>query len=437
MINELTCNIRLSEFPVYIQSLIAIRIASAKANFQLKKISKEALDALTNVAENIAKQEDYSEFDLPFINAVGPVVNRYITDTLKKRCEQNGVYIDTDTIELNQATMDVASTATELAIYESLDKLVHSAHVLRLALEKKAVTFDGVVKCGRISLQDSVPVLLRDEFHAHSIAIQRAIERIEQEKKSWIYSHLGVGDLGTGFGIHPDFGDLATIELSKIKERIILTDSEPLAGLNLSGKLLTTHASVESLAFTIWKIAHDFEFQASGPRGGIRELALPAVAPGSSIMPGKINPTVAEMAMAACNQVLSNRDMVIQGLHQSWTDPTPLTTLPIRALLQDTTLLSKTCEVFVKKVINGITANPEKTLNAAKQSLANGLILVPLLGKNIAYQVIEKASKENSTVQEAALSLGIISEPIAQEIFNPLNLASNQSMKALMKKYTH
>ena len=415
-----------------VKAIALIRLAAAQANYAISRIDETTYKTIEKAANNVisGEVEGFSN-----CTAYGAFLVQATETTTKDLVEKTG--LKANQITLNQSVTDVSATACEIAVREALSEATVAAQAVAQALEEKSKEFSDIVKCGRIGLQDGLPVFVSTELQSYALSLREAASSISREADKWNVSHFGSGDLGTGFGIDGGFADKAAEALSNLLSCDFKRSATPFHALNQSGKFLSSHNALMELAFALWRISNDLEFLSSGPRGGIRELVLPAIAPGSSIMPGKINPTAAELVSATSDRVLANHDALLCGIHRSWGANGTLSGLPVRLVLDDAELLARTCRVFVKKVIQGLTANQENCEREAKASLALGLILTRIFGPEKADEVLQKAASEKISVQEAAVTLKAVSEESAKEIFDLQHLADNAGNAALIKKYAN
>lgn len=425
-------NRTLANYQPLIKAIALIRLAAAQANRAISRIDETTCKTIEQAVNAVINGESKNFTNCAAYGAFLVQATKAVTEEL---VEKTG--LEASQIALNQSITDVCATASEIVVCDTLSKAAVAALGLAQALEEKAKAFSGVVKCARVGLQDGLPVYVSAELQSYALSLREAATAISREADRWHISHFGSGDFGTGFCVDGGFSEKATKALSQLLSSDFTEPTAPFHALNQAGKFLAAHNALMELAFAMWRIANDLEFLSSGPRGGIRELILPAIAPGSSIMPGKINPTAAELVSATSDRVLADHDALMCGIHRSWGANGTLSGLPVRLVLDDADLLARTCQVFVKKVIEGLTVNQEKCEREAKASLAQGLILGRICGFEKANAVMQKALGEKIDVQEAALTLRVVSEETAKEIFNVQTLADRQGNASLMKKYAN
>lgn len=436
---------KLYEFPEYLKAIILIRKISAQANQQLGYLQNEDAESIVKACDDLLRNNLKKEgFDQTIMRFVGKPANRMIDEKISELISKNsGRSVEIKKISLNQLTEDVTLTAEAAAVRTALDSLRKSVNVIRDELTRKGTEFEDVVKCGRLGLKDSLPIRLGDEFKAHANVLKQIEGELADEQNFWNVCLLGSGDLGTGLGILPGFSRVAASLLSKelgyeLKE---VTD-EALTNMNNNYRFVIAHAKIQAVSVALWKLARDLTILASGPRAGIREIVLPAVAPGSSIMPGKINPTVAELAMNICDKVFSNASGLNVGIHSGWLESGANSSLPLKTILNSSQLLSRACLVLKEKVIAGITANKERCRQQAGRSLAFGVLLEQVVDKDLLERTMKNAFQTGLTVKEAFLKEGgkIDSGSILDELFD-LDLISTregaQRFMARLVKQSH
>lgn len=426
---------KLNEFPEYVNAVVKIRKASALANRELGYLSKEKAAEISRVCDGLINvSEPLTCFEQTILRFVGMPANKIINEQIQIKAE---IPISLDEISLNQWTNDVTVTAEAIAIRSDLSLLSKNLRILCNELGRKAKEFEGVVKCGRLGLRDSFPIRLGDEFKSHKTIIEAIIGELQEEEKFWTFSVLGAGDLGTGLGVLPSFSSKVTQLLSEeLGYKLSLKEEEFQPLLNNRYRFIIAHSKIQAAAVALWKLARDLTIMASGPRAGIREIVLPAVAPGSSIMPGKINPTVAELIMNICDKVFANSSGLNVGVHAGWLENDSNSSLPLKAILDSCQLLSRGAMVLVEKVVKGITSNSERCLEQAQMSLAPALFLQKIIGKNETKKVLEFALINNISLADSYRKLiGEIEKgSLLEDLFDVYLLSRKEGAKNFMNK---
>lgn len=425
---------KLGDYPEYLRALLQVRLASAKANGALGYIASENASRIEQACESLlADPKSLTALDQTMIRFVGKPAQRAVDSVIR---ELSGGTVSAKEVALNQFTADVTTTAEGIAVRTSLLHLSDAVRSLSEAIGQKAKEFAGIVKCGRLGLKDSLPMRLDDEFAAYQSLLQYSADELTEEAKGWNICLLGSGDVGNGLGVLPGFAAQAKAAL---EEQVCypLSSVEPLTSL-LSNKFrfIVAHAKVQAAADIIWKIARDLTILSSGPRAGIREIVLPAVAPGSSIMPGKINPTVAELIMHLCDKVFSNAAGLNIGIHSGWLGSDSHSSLPLKCMLGSCTLLSDGCEVFKKKVISGLTANKERSGEHARMSLALQILLAQIIGEEKAREIARYAYDNDLTLEDAYTKLQgeAAEDSLEAMLFNVEVISGKEGASEFMKR---
>lgn len=409
-------HLTIHDYPELVIAMADVKAACAEANEELKLISKEQADAIIQATNDMAT-------DLTHIPAIsmsrilGVPLNALVNDFL---AEKSGV--DVAILNLNQEAPAVTTAVRSLCVTRLFIQLTERARIFAADLEKKAIEFRDVVTVGRVGMRDSVPISIGAQFHAWSAGVRRNVERVETETAHWRTVSLGASQLGTGAGITPEFGHLATKKLAERTHLSLQEAEEQMDCISAHDALLLAHAHIQSLAAVIWRCTKDLCLMCSGPRCGLGEITFPAVAPGSSIMPGKINPTVGQMVKHVCDQINSNQTAMMGAVNTGWLGNGSVSTLPLKMVIDDAKLLTNTMELFNRKVLIGITAHPEHSAHFAEQSLTLARVLIPKFGIKVAQQVALWAQVNNTSVKDAAVELKVLSKDKADRIFNLSNL---------------
>lgn len=426
---------KLNEFPEYVNAVLKVRKASALANGDLGYLSKEKANEISNACDGLLKASGpLTFFEQSILRFVGMPANKIINEQIRIKANSS---ITLEEISLNQWTNDVTVTAEAIAIRSDLYELSKSLRLLCEELGRKAEEFQGVVKCGRLGLKDSFPIRLGDEFRTHKTIIETVIEELQEEEQFWRFSVLGAGDLGTGLGVLPFFSSKATQILGEeLGYKLSLKEDEFQSALNNRYRFIIAHSKIQAAAVALWKLARDLTIMASGPRAGIREIVLPAVAPGSSIMPGKINPTVAELIMNICDKVFANSSGLNVGVHSGWLENDSNSSLPLKAILNSCQLLSRGSLVLLEKVVKGITSNPERCLEQAQMSLAPAVFLQKIIGKDETKKILEFALINNISLEDSYRKLiGEIEKgSLLEDLFNVYLISHKEGAKIFMEK---
>ena len=338
-------------------------------------------------------------------------------------------------VNMCQSTNDLVPTAKEMVIYEELGKVIDASKILQASLQKKATEFADVIKMGRTCLQDAVPLTLGQEFGAFAHATGRLVKRLKLEREHWNKSCLGGTAVGTGMSCLPGFRQVIAQHLSDVCGRPIETEEDLFDGMMATDGLVIAHAHVQALATLVWKMARDIRLLASGPRAGFGEINLPAVAPGSSIMPGKVNPVIPEMVFLTTDRVSANHTGLVAGILSGWLELGTSSGIPVKSFIESCDLLARSMRIFAAKCIDGITANREHCREMTEMSTSLATMVSTLFGYEVGTKIAHLAIDENITCKEAAKRSGLLPDEAVEELFDVTAMTDPDKMEALFKKY--
>ena len=406
----------------FIRALGIVKEASADVNMQLGFLDKNKGKAIVQAAKEVAN----GKFDEQFVveifqtgsgtstnmNANEVIANRAI-ELLGGNRGDKGVVHPNDHVNMSQSSNDVFPTAIHVSATEAiLTDLLPALKKLALALGKKTGEFSDVVKPGRTHLQDAVPITLGQEFSGYASMIAHGIERIEKSAGSLLELPIGGTAIGTGLNAHPDFGKLVVKKINDITGMKFCPSKNRFEALQNRDAAVETSGALRSVAVSLTKIANDLRLLSSGPKTGLGEIELPAIQPGSSIMPGKVNPVVPESVNMVCVQIIGN-DLTITLAGQSGTLELN-TMMPLIAfnLLQSIGIEANAATVLAEKCIDGTKANRSRCEDLAERSYALVTAIAPTIGYDRAAQIVKRAQEENKTIREAMLEEGIPNDEV-------------------------
>jgi fumarate hydratase class II len=401
----------------FIRALGIVKQAAAIVNVQLGLLDKRKGKAIARAAQEVIDGRLDRQFVVDiFQTGSGTSTNMNANETIANRAVEllggtrgdKQVIHPNDHVNMGQSSNDVFPTAIHISAAEALAiDLLPALKKLSLALENKAEEFADVVKPGRTHLRDAVPVTLGQEFSGYASMIAHGIERIENARSSLLEVPIGGTATGTGLNAHPDFGRLIVRRINEIAGLEFRLSKNKFEALQNRDAAVETSGALRSVAVSLMKIANDLRLLSSGPEAGLGEIELPAIQPGSSIMPGKVNPVVPESVNMVCAQVIGN-DLTITVAGQSGTLELN-TMMPLIAfnLLQSIEIEANAARLFTEKCIVGIKANRERCLELAERSYASATAIAPLIGYDRAAQLVNKAREKKRTIREVMISEGI------------------------------
>ena len=328
-----------------------------------------------------------------------------------------------DDVNKAQSSNDTFPTAMHIAVTEQVhSQLIPKVENLKNAIDKKAKEFEAIVKIGRTHLMDATPLTIGQEFSGYVTQLEHGLTRVKNTLPHLYQLALGGTAVGTGLNTHPEFAVKAAAAISKETGLPFVTAENKFEALAAHDAMVEISGVLKTLACSLMKIANDFRLLGSGPRCGIGELFLPANEPGSSIMPGKVNPTQSEAMTMVCAQVIGNDMAVATGGCQGHFELNVFKPVIVFNVLNSIRILSDACESFQLNCVDGTRVNEQKV----KEHLQNSLMLVTALNPHIGYDnaaKIAKAAFENgTTLKEEAISLGLVPEDKFDEWVNPLNM---------------
>ncbi|HEX6268898.1 MAG TPA: aspartate ammonia-lyase [Anaerolineales bacterium] len=397
--------------PAFIWSMAMIKRAAAEVNCDLGLLDNERAQAIIQAAQEVVEGKWNDQFLVdPFQAGAGTSHNMNVNEVIANRATQlmggkPGKYLvhPNDHVNMAQSTNDTIPTAIRLGCLWRLDELLATLKNLADALKVKARDFDDIVKSGRTHLQDAVPVRLGQEFGAYAKAVERDAERIRNAAEG--LRRLGIGGtaVGSGLNAHPEYHSRMVKELSELTGLELYESDNLFESMQSMADAAHFSASLRTLALTLIRIANDFRLLASGPSTGLDELHLPAVQPGSSIMPGKVNPVMAEMLDMAMFYVVGCDTTVALGAQAGQLELNVMMPVIAHSLFEAMQVTIGSVQAFTEQAVKGLTANREK----AEGWLAKNAIVVTALNPIIGYaqgaELVKEAMRRNMAIRELAV----------------------------------
>jgi len=415
----------------FIRAMGLIKKSAADVNRELGLLDPDFASAIAQAADEViaGKLDDQFVVDV-FQTGSGTSTNMNTNEVIANRAiEIKGGKIGSkeihpnDHVNYGQSSNDTIPTALHISALEEIEKsLLPALKRLHESLHRKAEEFDDIVKIGRTHLQDAVPIRLGQEFSGYAAMMEYSIERVEAVRPRLSELAIGGTAVGTGLNCHPDFPPRVVERISRwtgIQFREARNKFEALAARDAA---VETSGMLKTVAVSLMKIANDLRWLGSGPRCGIGEILLPPTQPGSSIMPGKVNPVIAESATMVAAQVLGN-DVTINVAGQSGNFELNVMK-PVIAynLLQSIQLLSSACEVLAAKCVDGLRADRERCAEMVEKSLAMVTALAPRIGYDQAAKIAKEAYETGRTVREVCRQHQVLPEDELNKILDPFSM---------------
>jgi len=403
-----------------IRALGILKKGAALANAELGELPREKADLIAKAADEVIEGKLDDHFPLVvFQTGSGTQSNMNANEVISNRAIQmvGGVLGSktpihpNDDVNRGQSSNDTFPTAMHIAVVEELHRQLYpKVKKLRDTLSDKSIAFRDIVKVGRTHLQDATPITLGQEIGGWVAQIDYCLEQISHAEKGLYELAIGGTAVGTGLNAHPKFGELAAAYFAKETGFPFVSAPNKFAALSAHDALVTVSASLRTLAGALMKMANDVRWLASGPRNGIGEITIPENEPGSSIMPGKVNPTQSEAMTMVCVQVFGNDAAVAFAGSQGNFQLNVFKPVMVYNVLTSIQLLGDACEAFNDNCAVGIEPN----LSKIQENLGKNLMQVTALNRHIGYDkaaaIAKKAHKEGTSLKEAALALGYLTE---------------------------
>jgi len=415
--------------PILIKSIAIIKKAAAIVNYNNKDLDKKISTAIMKASEEIIQGKMDDNFPLKVwqtgsgtqtnMNVNEVIANRSIEILRGKKGTKKPVHPN-DHVNKSQSTNDVFPTAMHIAIaLETKDRLIPSLNLLNNELKKKVKQFSKIVKIGRTHLQDATPLSLGQEFSGYQSQLEKSIDRIKNALNEIYYLAQGGTAVGTEINTRKNFDKKIINEIKKMTKLPFKPAKNKFAALAAHDSLVNFSGTLNTTAVCLMKIANDIRFLGSGPRAGYGELILPENEPGSSIMPGKVNPTQCEAVTMVCVKVIGNHNGITMAGSHGHFELNVFKPLIIHNILQSIKILSDSTKSFAKYCIFGLKADK----NRIKELLDNSLMLVtaltPKIGYDNAAKIAKRALKNKTTLKHETLKSGLINENEYNKIINP------------------
>ncbi len=399
-----------------VRGMAILKKAAALTNRDLGKMADGEADLIVRAADEIIAGDLDAEFPL-FVwqTGSGTQTNMNVNEVISNRAIElaggergsKAPIHPNDHVNMSQSSNDTFPGAMHIAAAEEIvHRLVPSVQALRDALDEKATAFADIVKIGRTHLQDAVPLTLGQEFSGYVAQLDADIERIQLTLPGLYELAVGGTAVGTGLNTHPEFAERVAQHIAELTGMPFVTAPNKFASLAAHDAVVFASGALRTLAVSLMKIANDIRWLASGPRAGFGELSLPENEPGSSIMPGKVNPTQSEAMTMVCVQVLGNDTAVGIAGSQGNFELNVFKPVMIFNLLHSSDLMSDACRNFREFAIEGLEANEEKIAEHVQNSLMLVTALNPHIGYDNAAAIAKHAHKHKSSLKEAAVELG-------------------------------
>jgi len=425
--------VQLNFFPALVNAFAMVKMATARANHDLGILDKEVTNAIEEACRRIIQGRYHRYFVVDMVQGgAGTSTNMNANEVIAnvaleimgykkgeyKYCHPN------NHVNLSQSTNDAYPTAVKIAMINSNEMLIEVLKRLIDSFHKKGQEFAHVLKMGRTQLQDAVPMTMGQEFDAYAETLSEEIQRLNQNAALLTEVNMGATAIGTGINSLPGYRESVTKHLRDITNLDIKTAFNLVEATQDTGAFIMYSSSLKRLSVKLSKIANDLRLLSSGPRTGLSEINLPPMQPGSSIMPGKVNPVIPEVVNQIAYKVIGNDLTVTLAAEAGQLELNVMEPIIVHSIMESIEMLKNGMHVFKHRCIDGITANEEHCRNMVLNSIGLVTALVPIIGYDASTEVAKEATESKRGVYEVVLEKGYLSKEQLDEILKPENMIS-------------
>jgi len=421
--------------PTLIRAFGMVKEAAAEANKELGLVDAKRADAIIKAAREVQDGKWNQEFVVDVfqagagvsfhMNSNEVIANRAL-ELLGGTLGDYSIVHPNDHVNYGQSTNDVFPTGMRLAVLLELERLYPVLDSLAAALEKKGKEFHDILKSGRTHMQDAVPMRLGQEFTAYAGAVGRASSAIRYASESLRELGLGGSAVGTGINTHPDYREKAIRNLARISGQKLVAVDDMRYAMQSNFAMANVSSGLRNLALEVIRIANDLRLLSSGPNTGFAEINLPALQPGSSIMPGKINPVMPELAAMVCFQVVGNDVSVAMAVQAGQLELNVMMPTMAYSVMQSVTILTNMLHQFTDKCVAGITANGNRCNFYVQATVSLATALNPYIGYAKAAEIAKEAVASGRSIIEIAREKKLLSDEQIAEILDPARMTEPQ-----------
>ena len=414
----------------FISSIALIKKAAAHANMKLGMLDKKLGNAIVQAADEVIQGKYMDEFILdvfqagagtPFNMNTNEVIANVAIKKLGGRPGDYHLVHPNNHVNMAQSSNDVIPTAIRVSVLLTLPALVTELEKITLAFQEKSKEYDSIIKAGRTHLEDAVPIRYSQVFDGYAASLERCIERIKSAEKGMLELGIGGTAVGTGINTHPDFKKTVISELTEFTGLEFYQGNSVMLSWSMASFVDMSNA-LRMLAIELNKISNDLRLLNSGPKAGLAEIILPEVEPGSSIMPGKVNPSIPEAVNMVCFQVIGNDRAISLAAEAGQLELNVMTPLIAFDLLWNIELLTKTIRMLRVDCVSGIIVDKKRCSELLENSHAIATILNPYIGYENVAELVKTALAENKSLRQILLERDIIPEKYLNEILDPMKM---------------
>ncbi|SKB90239.1 aspartate ammonia-lyase [Soonwooa buanensis] len=427
----------LSQFPEFIKALGYVKKGAARTNYELGLLDEELYQYIVKACDEVVEGKFDDQFPIDMIQGgAGTSVNMNANEVIANRVlemmgKSRGDYqfcSPNDHINLSQSTNDAYPTAIKIALYNMNAILVQKLIKTIDAFRAKGVEFNDVIKMGRTQLQDAVPMTLGQEFEAYAANLEEDISKLNNNALLFVEINMGATAIGTGLNAPPMYAKRCALNLAEITGMPMVTAPNLVEATPDTGSYVIYSSAMKRLAVKMSKICNDLRLLASGPRAGFFEINLPPMQPGSSIMPGKVNPVIPEVVNQVCYKVIGNDLTVTFAAEAGQLQLNVMEPVLCHAIMESNNFMSNALDTLREKCIVGITANKEVCLNMVKNSIGIVTALNPYIGYKNSTKIAQEALETGKSVYDLVLEHQILTQEKLDAILDPANMLTPHNL---------
>lgn len=418
----------LSQYPQFTKALGLVKMGAIKANNELKLVNDEITDAIVEACQELMDGKHTEHFPIDLVqggagtsvnmNANEVIANRALEIMGKNRGEYKYCHPN-DHVNMAQSTNDAYPTAMQLGLYMLHDELRDSLKKLIKSFELKSIEYADIIKMGRTQLQDAVPMTLGQSFGAYMDAMKNELKRLNRVSKEFLTINMGATAIGTGITAEPGYAELCTKHIRDISGWDIELAENLIEATHDTSSMVAYSASMKMIALRLSKICNDLRLIASGPRAGLAEIKLPPKQPGSSIMPGKVNPVIPEVVNQVCFKVIGNDLTVSLASEAAQLELNVMEPVLIQSIIESSTWLKRAFDTLRTDCIDGIIANEDHCRYIVEHSIGIVTALKPFIGYTNSTEIAQEALATGGSVYQLVLDKNLLTKEQLDKILDP------------------
>lgn len=421
----------LSHYPEFVKALGVVKLGAAQANHELGILSKELFDAISFASNELIAGKYTEQFPIDMIQGgAGTSTNMNANEVianiaLEHLGKQKGEYqfcSPNDHVNLSQSTNDAYPSALKLALFNMNKPLIEALNSLYEAFDKKGKQFGNVMKMGRTQLQDAVPMTLGQEFEGFSNTLHKEVDNLNRIATELLVINMGATAIGTGLNALPGYAQLCTTKIAEIMNEDVSLADNLVEATSDTSSFVDYSSALKRLCVKLSKICNDLRLLTSGPRTGLFEINLPPKQPGSSIMPGKVNPVIPEVVNQVCFKVIGNDLTITMAAEAGQLQLNVMEPIIGFSIMESIQYLTNAMNTLRVECVDGITANVEHLKNEVQNSIGIVTALNPYIGYKASTKIAKEALETGGSVYQLVLDNGLLSKERLDEILDPKNM---------------